>query len=210
MLAIHRFASSARAAALVASLTLVTACSDDDDSGATNEEEVITTVSLTFTPASGGAAITAAFDDPDGDGGAAPTVDPLHLAAGTTYAVAVRFQNKLETPPDEITDEIRDESDAHQVFFTGTAVAGPASSTANAPLTQSYSDADANGVPIGLANSFVASAGAGQLVVTLRHMPPVNGTRVKVAGLADKVRASGITALPGDTDAQVSFDVTVQ
>ena len=51
---------------IIASLALA-ACSDDG--GSTNAEELITTVRLTFTPAGGGTAIVAEFDDPDGDGG---------------------------------------------------------------------------------------------------------------------------------------------
>jgi len=194
---------------LVPSLLVFAACSDDKPSGG-NENEVITTVALAFAPSGGGATVSAAFNDPDGDGGTAPTIDPIALAAGKTYTLTVQFQNKLETPPEEITDEVRDESDAHQLFFTGTAVNGPATSTTNAPLTQVYADTDAKGLPVGLSNTITTTAGTGQLTVTLRHMPPVNGAAAKVADLAGKVKAGGLQALPGDTDAQVTFAVTVQ
>jgi hypothetical protein len=67
---------------LVPSLAVVllaaSACGSDDGHSH-NEEEVINTVTLTFTPSGGGAAITAAYDDPDGDGGEAPTIDPIGL-----------------------------------------------------------------------------------------------------------------------------------
>ncbi len=43
-------------------------CSDDDAPVAENEEEIITDVTLTFTPAGGGSAITAVAQDPDGEG----------------------------------------------------------------------------------------------------------------------------------------------
>lgn len=196
------------ASRLVPAVILVAACGDSGG-GAVNENEVITTVALAFAPAGGGAPVTAAFEDPDGDGGQPPTVDPITLASGKTYALTVRFQNKLETPIGEITDEVRDEADQHQVFFTGSAINGPATSAPAAPLTHSYTDVDAGGLPIGLANTIVAATGAGQLIVTLRHMPPVNGKPAKVAGLAAQVKASGLSALPGDTDAQVTFNVTV-
>jgi hypothetical protein len=191
-------------------LAALAACGGDDG-GTTNENEVITTVILDLTPAGGGAAVSATFNDPDGDGGAAPTVDPLVLANGTTYTMTVRFQNRLETPPDEITDEVRDEADQHQVFFTGTAINGPATATTAAPLTQSYADMDDNGLPIGLSNTIVAATGTGTgtVIVTLRHLPPVNDTAVKIAGLAMQIRTDGIAALPGDTDAQVTFMATV-
>jgi hypothetical protein len=194
---------------LATSLSVHTACSDDDVEGNGNEEEVITTITLSFTPAGGGAAVTAAFDDPDGDGGEAPSVDPIDLATATTYDLTVRFQNKLETPPEEITDEVRDESDQHQLFFTGTAVNGPASDQPAAPLTHTYADTDANGLPVGLSNSIVTTSGTGTLTVVLRHLPPVNDVAVKVAELASTVRADGLAALPGESDVQVDFAVTV-
>ena len=191
----------------LSSLTLA-ACGDNGTGG--NEEEVITTVLLTFTPSGGGAAVTAAFRDADGDGGNAPTIDSIGLAAGTSYSLAVRFQNELETPAEEITDEVRDEGDEHQVFFTGTAVSGPASNQAAAPLTHTYADMDAAGLPIGLANTIVAAGGNGDLVLTLRHMPPVNEVAVKTAQAAETVRsAGGFSTLGGATDVQVTFPVAI-
>lgn len=201
---------------LVLALTLaLAACGDDggdggDDTGDGNENEVITTVTLEFTPEGGGESISAAWDDPDGDGGDPPAIDPITLADGTTYTVAIGFENRLEDPPEVITEEVDDESDEHQIFFTGSAVNGPASDEPDAPLTHSYDDEDANGLPIGLANTIVAAAGSGDLTVTLRHLPPVNGSAVKSASLADDVKASGFGDLPGTTDAQVTFPATVE
>lgn len=191
-------------------LPLLAACGEDDDHGHGHEQEVITTVTLTFTPPGGGAPIVAEFDDPDGDGGAPPTVDAITLEAGTTYAVTVGFENRLEAPAEDITLEIRDEAEDHQVFFTGTAVDGPASAQPAAPLAHTYVDTDADGLPLGLANQIVASAGTGQLTLTLRHLPAVNGVATKTADLATQVREHGFAAIGGETDAQVTFDVTVQ
>ncbi len=187
--------------------TLAAACSDDG--GTTNAEEVINTITLTFTPATGAPRV-AVWNDADGDGGAAPTIDSIGLLAGTTYATTVRFQNTLEAPPEEITDEVRDEGDQHQVFFTGTAVNGPASNQPTAALTHTYGDVDVGGLPIGLTNTIVVASGAGgDLVLTLRHLPPVNGTPVKTAAAAMTVRDSGFTALGGENDAQVTFPVAI-
>jgi hypothetical protein len=198
--------------ALLSALPLAAAlagCDDGGGGGTDNENEVITTVTLTFTPAAGGQPVTAVFDDPDGDGGAAPTKTPANLAAGATYALAVRFENRLETPAEDITQEVNDESDEHQIFFTGSAVNGPASNQPSAPLTHAYTDKDANDLPIGLASSIMARAGTGQLTVTLRHMPQVNGQAVKTATTAAQVRDAGFAGLGGTTDAQVTFDVNV-
>jgi hypothetical protein len=189
------------------SLTIAGCGEDAHDHG--NESEVITTVTLTFTPSAGGAAVVAKVDDPDGEGGNPPVVQPVNLAPGV-YDLIVAFENRLETPPEDITAEIRDEAAEHQLFFTGTAVSGPASGTAGAPLGHTYADMDARGLPIGLANKVTASAGMGSLTVTLRHMPPVNGVPVKTAGAAETVRTGGFATLAGSTDVQVNLPVTVR
>lgn len=196
-----------RIALPLALATLAAACSDDG--GTTNAEEVINTITLTFTPTTG-APVVAVWNDPDGDGGAPPTIDSIGLVAGTTYTTTVRFQNTLETPPEEITDEVRDEGDQHQVFFTGPAVNGPASNQPAAALTHTYGDQDVGGLPIGLTNTVVVgSAAGGDLILTLRHMPPINGTPVKTAAAAMTVRDSGFTAIGGENDAQVTFQVAI-
>jgi hypothetical protein len=198
---------------ILASLcSLVAACGDDggsECSGSNCLEEAITTVTVTLTP-SGGAPIVAEFDDPDGDGGDPPMIDSIALTAGTTYTVGVAFQNRLETPPEEITDEVRDEAADHQIFFTGSAVNGPATNNPSAAITHTYSDDDENGLPIGLENQFVVGSGpAGDLIVTLRHMPPFNGQPVKTAETAAMVKAGGFAAIGGENDAQVTFPVAI-
>lgn len=195
-----------RHALFFAPLLAIVACGDEGTTP--DDNEVITTVALGFTP-TGGAETVFEFDDADGDGGAAPVIDPIAIAPGS-FTMTVRFLDRLEDPLEEITDEVEDESDQHQLFFTGTAVNGPATNNPSAPLTQAYADTDVNGIPIGLDNTIVATAGTGTLTVTLRHMPPVNDTAVKVPDLAAQVKAGGIESIGGSTDASVSFMVTVQ
>jgi hypothetical protein len=172
------------------------------------ENEVITTVILDFAPSGGGASKVATFFDEDGDGGGAPTIDPVNLTPGN-YTLTVRFQNGLVTPPEEITTEVNDEHDIHLLLFTGTAVVGPATSNTSGPLMQSYADTDGNGLPVGLTDTIVASAGTGQLTVTLRHMPPEEPPVKSSTTVAD-VKAGGVDSIGGSTDAQVNFMVTVQ
>jgi hypothetical protein len=172
------------------------------------EQEFISAVQLTFTPA-GGTAIVAESVDPDGDGGSPPTSQPINLAAGTTYTLTVVFENRLGTVPEDITKEIRDEADEHQVFFTGTAVNGPATSNTTGPLTHSYADMDGNGFPLGLTNTIVTAAGTGTLNVRLQHMPAKPGPG-KSADTATQVKDGGFAAIGGDPDADVNFAVTVQ
>ena len=170
--------------------------------------EVITTVQLAFAP-TGGTPVMAEFDDPDGDGGAAGTSQPVNLTNGTTYTLTVKFLNRLETPAEDITVEVMDEGHEHQLLFTGTAVKGPATSNTTAPLTHAYADMDANGLPLGLSNTIMAATGTGQLTVTLRHMPPEEPP-AKSADTATQVKTGGFDAIGGSTDVQVNFDVSVQ
>jgi hypothetical protein len=79
----------------------------------------------------------------------------------------------------------------------------------SAPLTHAYTDSDANGLPIGLANTIGAVAGTGTLTITLRHLPPVNDVAVKTADLASQVRSGGFVSIGGSTDATVNFNATV-
>lgn len=184
---------------------LLASCGIDGD--ALNDNEVITTVILNFENTEG-TVVSAVFNDPDGDGGAPPTVDPITLTAGS-YGLTVQFQNRLVSPPEEITEEVDDEHDVHLVLFTGTAVVGPATSNTTGPLAHSYADTDGNGLPVGLANQIVATPGTGMLTVTLRHMPPEEPPQ-KSATTVTEVRDGGVESIGGSTDAQVTFDVSVQ
>lgn len=185
----------------------MSACGHDDKIG-DDPNEVLTTVLLSFTPTAGGTPVVVKFDDADGDGVNAPAIDPLTLAAGS-YDLTVKFQNRLESPPEDLTLEVHDESDQHFVFFTGTAVSGPSSAQTMAPLAHSYNDMDKNGLPVGLSNKIVATPGMGILTVTLRHMPPVSGAAVKTATVPETVKTSGFGVIGGTNDAQVNFAVTV-
>lgn len=190
-------------------LLLTAACNDATDPDVPdNENEVITTVRLTLTPPDGPAA-TFTWADPENDG--TPVIDAITLTSGTAYDLSVAFLNELETPTEDLTEEVADEADQHQVFFTGAGIAGPASTHADPVATHAYDDTDDLGYPVGLTNTLTTQrAGTAALTVTLRHLPPEGGTPVKTADLAETVAASGFGAIPGDVDAAVSFDLTVQ
>lgn len=204
MTAISRVVSSLMVLATTA------ACVDVESPGTDeNEAEVITTVVLTFTPAGGGDAVIATHSDPENDG--APVIDAVVLADGTTYSLAVAFENRLEDPAEDLTEEVRAESDEHQVFIAGSGVQGPATGdNAAHVVTHAYVDTDDNGLPIGLDNTIVATAtGSGELRVMLRHLPPENDAATKVAGLAEAFAAAA-GAIAGDADADVVFPLTVE
>lgn len=189
---------------------------DDEDH---EETEQITTVTLTFT-SEAGETVTAAFRDLDGDGGASGMSDPVALAANTTYSLAVEFTNALEQPAEDITAEVQEEAEEHQVFIYGSSVTGPAS-MGDGLLTHDYADVESDytenavgdDLPVGILSTITTGAAGASgdepgLRLMLRHLPEQNGTPVKTSDLA-AIFAAG-DALPGDVDADVGFDLTVQ
>jgi len=166
-------------------------CSNDDNPAPVNEEEVITTIKVTLV--NGGNTITLQSQDLDGDGPNAPVVTVSgDLAASTTYLGSVKFLNELENPAENITAEVEEEGVDHQIFYQLT----------NSLGTITYDDVDDNGNPIGLEFTLVTgSAGSGILTLTLRHEP-----NKEASGVSD----GDITNAGGSTDAQVTFNVTIQ
>ncbi|RYD86178.1 MAG: type 1 periplasmic binding fold superfamily protein, partial [Sphingobacteriales bacterium] len=122
----------------ISALALVTlisfaSCSDDDAATPVNEEEVITTITATFTPAAGGTPIVLTSRDLDGDGPDAPVVTVSgNFATGASYNGSVTFLNELTSPAENITEEIHEEGDEHQLFYQGVGIF-------------TYTDADVNG-----------------------------------------------------------------
>jgi hypothetical protein len=144
---------------LVLAGTLFSSCEKDDPEK--NEEEVITTLRLTLVPVGGGATLTYQLDDPDGPGGAAPTLDDIVLAPSKTYNVSIQVLNKTANPVEDITPEIADEDDAHRFYYEA---------AAGLNLTVSNLNNDGNGVPLGLTSTWTTGAvSTGKLNITLRH-----------------------------------------
>lgn len=172
---------------LIATL-LFASCSNDDDSTPVlvNEEEVITTVIVNLV--ANGNTVTLTSRDLDGDGPDDPVVTVSgNLAVGTTYAGTVQFLNETENPAEDITEEVEEEDDEHQVFFL-------LSSVLNGTIV--YTNFDGDGNPLGTNFSLLPNAvGTGNLAISLRHEPkkPNDGT-LDDAG--------------GETDVFVAFEVT--
>ncbi len=193
-------------AVVVVGLSVVGCVDPEKVDGGKNEQEVITTVELTFKPAAGDALVFAVAD-PENDG--SPVIDTVTLNTATTYALSVRFLNELETPAEDITEEVDGESDEHQVFVYGSGVESPASTSANALLDVDYDDEDKNGLPVGLKNTATTvAAGTAELRVMLRHLPEQDGAAQKVAGLQDTFAAGDV--IGGDVDADVTFPLIVE
>jgi hypothetical protein len=195
-------------------LGLLSACTDfggDED----HDSEIISRVELTFTPEAGGAPLVYEFTDPDGDGGVSGTAERIELAAGTTYALTIRFENGLADPPEDLTQEIEAEAEEHFVFVLGD-VTGPGSVVSGALLNHAYADLESDygtnaigeDLPVGLRNTITTdAAGSGELRVVLRHLPELNGEPQK-SGELPGAFADG-DDLPGAVDVDVVFELVI-
>lgn len=182
--------------ALVAA-TIITACKKDKDDPVAptppvNEEELITTLRLHLHSAGGAEHKILEFVDADGDGGNAPVITADPLSIDSIYTVTIEVLNESESPAEDITEEIEEESDVHQFFFE----------VSGANATVAYTDADDNGLPIGLNTLWtIGAASNGTVVVTLRHEPDKT---------APGVSGGDITNAGGETDIEVTFPLVIE
>lgn len=185
----------------------------DHDHDHNSENELITTVTLTFT-SDAGDVVTASFRDPDGDGGASGMTDAITLAPNTTYAAKLTLVNELED--EDVTLEIAEEAEEHFVFFYGPNVVGPAS-MGDGLVTHEFSDVETDytencvgdDLSVGLSSTVTTGdAGAGELSVLVRHLPPVNDAPQKTADMPDAF-ARG-EEIAGSNDVDVTFELTVE
>lgn len=177
---------------LVFLLTLfTTACSDDDDVIPTpvNEDEVITTLTVTLSPIGMGSDVILKTQDLDGNGPDLPVVTVSgSLIPGITYSGVIELLNETEDPAEDITEEVKEEDDEHQFFYTiGEGL----------DLTTTYTSFDGDGNPLG--TEFTIDTGAastGNLTFTLRHEP----TKPNM----------GLSSAGGETDIEARFNVTIE
>ncbi|WP_210489719.1 hypothetical protein [Rufibacter aurantiacus] len=175
-------------ALLFTASVFMTSCSNDEDPIPTNEEELITTLQLTMIPQGGGATVTATYRDLDGDGGQAPTVTGATLAANKTYDVSVKVMDESKNPAEDITEEVEEEGDEHQFFYV-------VSNGLN--LSVAYNDTDSNNRPVGIHTRITTTTSStGNLQVVLKHQP--------------NSKSATSTINTGETDAEVSFPITIQ
>ena len=161
-------------------------CSDNDSPELIQEEEVITSVIATLQ--AGSDTVTLSSVDLDGDGPNEPVITVQgSLKSDTTYSGAVKFLNESISPVEDITEEVAEEAEEHQVFYSFTS---PISSVAT-------SDTDSSGNPLGLVFTLTTgNAGNASFGLTLRHEPKKPNTGILDAG--------------GETDVAVTFSVSVE
>ncbi|MBU2948420.1 type 1 periplasmic binding fold superfamily protein [Zobellia uliginosa] len=178
--------------ALVLAGSLFVACSDDDDSTPeiVNEEEIITTVTVTLSPEDDGTDVTLQLQDLDGDGSGEQVYTVSgSLVANMVYDGSIVLLNETESPAEDITEEVEEESDEHQFFYTV---------ESGLDLTTEYANFDGDGNPLGTEFTLTTGeASSGTLTFTLRHEPtkPNDGT------LADA---------GGETDVEAMFSVEIE
>ena len=176
--------------ALLAIPFLYFSCDDDNETpDPINEEEVITTMIVTLVNHQNGSdVVTMQTQDLDGNGPNAPVITVSGpLTSGTSYAGSVQFLNEMEDPAEDITEEVQEEDDEHQVFFSASGVG----------MEFVYMDFDGDGNPLG--TQFVLAplgAGSGSVTITLVHEPTKPNDGLDTAG--------------GEIDIQTTFSVTVQ
>jgi hypothetical protein len=179
---------------VIFSSLVLSGCKDHDDPEPVNEEELITTVKLIFTEAdnAGATPLTFVWKDLDGSGSAAPEIDDIALKANTAYTMKLELLDESKNPAGNITEEVEEEAGEHQFFFD----------VEGLTISIAYSDEDGDGNPVGLDNDITTgAAGTGSLTVTLRHEPDKSAAGVSAGDIANA---------GGETDIQVTFDVSLQ
>lgn len=179
-------------------LLFFAACDSNEPDPNAGEEEVITHVALSLTNQSNNNTVvgTAVFDE----AGVLLSVPTLELSVGATYAGSIQFRNDIAG--EDITEEVKEEDEFHQVIYT---IGGNAAGR----LVISNLDVDGNGDPLG--TSFVLTdtgntTGAGEITVRLRHYED------EAVLPDDKRNDSGTSEIPGvvENDVNVTFPLTIQ
>ncbi|MDA9262788.1 type 1 periplasmic binding fold superfamily protein [bacterium] len=169
---------------------LLASCSKDNETPeAVNEEELITTLKVTLVPVSEGNTIVLTTRDLDGDGPNEPEVTvSSNLTAGATYNGTIELLDETKSPADNITEEVEEEADEHQFFYTiGSGL----------DVTATATNLDSEGNLLGTEFELTANtASSGSLTFTLRHEPTKPN--------------DGLSSAGGETDIEASFSITVE
>lgn len=203
---INRLKNFSLLAILLAFTTIIGCKKEDDDvPEAENEEEVITDVKLIFTNTADASDIVEALaQDPDGAGvQELEILDEINLEINKTYILTLEIMNNLDSPGEDIGEEIAEEDEEHQIFysFSTNAFSDPLGDgnidVASDPLN--YNDLDALGNPVGLSTNWTTSSSQltdGNFTIRLQHQPDI------------KSSTSGATE--GDTDFELTFVLNIQ
>ncbi|KOY88011.1 hypothetical protein AD998_01545 [bacterium 336/3] len=179
---------------LLAGTLFLGACKKDDPEPV-NEQEVITKVTVNFTNTTNSSeVVTFTYEDTDGVGGNAPVVTNGTLKKNTSYNVSVTVTGEGN---EDITAEIAEEKDEHQIYF------GFSQTTLFASFE--YLDKDSKNQPVGLSSrvTTINNNGGGTLQVILAHEP----NKTLNVSSSPWVYSSNIG---GEQDFNITFNATVQ
>lgn len=141
-----------------------------------NEEELITTLVVQLENTS--EIIELRYTDLDGDGPNIGVYQTQELKANTTYSGRLQFLNESDSPAEDITLEVEEEADDHQIFYLVNGL----------DLSIESTNLDNNGYYLGTEFTITtASASSGQLQFILRHLPnkPNDGNPATAGGATD-------------------------
>ena len=177
---------------ILMTLIFTLSCSDDELPAEENEEEAITDVKLIFTNQyDANDVVVARAQDPDAGGvEELKVLDGILLGINKQYTLTFEIMNNLESPGEDIGEEILEEGDEHQIFFDY---------PAEAFCEFGYGDTDANGNPIGLITHWQncgTQVSEKNFTVKLQHQPDI---KTSTTGPND-----------GDTDFELTFVLTIQ
>jgi hypothetical protein len=179
---------------LLAGTLFLGACKKDDPEPV-NEQEVITKVTVNFTNTTNSSeVVTFTYEDTDGVGGNAPVVTNGTLKKNTSYNVSVTVTGEDN---EDITAEIAEEKDEHQIYF------GFSQTTLFASFE--YLDKDSKNQPVGLSSrvTTINNNGGGTLQIILAHEP----NKTLNVSSSPWVYSSNIG---GEQDFNITFNATVQ
>lgn len=198
---------SSKLAALLMLLMIfvATACSSENDGVAPpNEENVVeefTYIEFIFTNTADENDVTKGiWEDEDGFGPIAPTIlQHPEFKANTTYRLTLMMQNRLITPFGDLTIEVKEEDDEHQIYFEfEESLFSDPDGIGNIDDRNgaiNYLDFDSNGLPLGLETLWTTS-GAQQ-----------NGMFRAVLGHQPDVKSDTSTWDSGDIDWDITFTI---
>lgn len=175
---------------LLMAALFIASCKKEKDDQESNENEIITTVQLVFKDRATAETRTFAWQDLDGDGGNDPVIQHIVLDPHADYDVSVVLLDETRNPSEDITEEVRSESDAHRFYYEVSGLSG---------LTIGGLDKDGDGVTLGLTGVWMTTGpDSGTVRLVLRHYP---------AG--GKAESDPVNSGKSSTDIDISFAVQV-
>lgn len=179
----------------VAALSLVlfgTSCDHlNDPHDHSGDHDAVTTVTLTLVAQGTTDTTRVTWEDLDGIGGNNPNrIDTLLLKPGAIYLGSVQFENRAESPAENINEKVLEDANEHQVFYA----------VSNSLGQVTVLDKDGRGLPLGLtfsiATTTTAAAVPGSLTLSLYHY--------------DSESSKNGTDPADETDVEVTFPLLVR